>query len=152
MSLKQSVQELITVFRYVFNNDKKILHSINESYEEVLLEDLENIPHDALSYVETYVNIVKRAYMCFDMVKFNVMLELIDASAFPQFSLNSYELFQKGVNKLSISADNKARIMNLTRKFIPLFNCIDKFVNNFRQNIKKLADRDNAASVLDDII
>lgn len=152
MSLKQSVQELITVFRYVFDNDKKILHSINKSYEEVLLEDLENIPRDALSYVETYVSIVKSAYMCFDMVKFNGMLELIDASAFPQFSLNSYELFQKGVNKLTISDDNKARIMNLTRKFMPLFNCIDKFVNNFRHNIKKLADRDSAASVLDDIL
>jgi hypothetical protein len=152
MSLKQSVRELITVFRYVFDNDKKILHSINESYEEVLLEDLENIPYEALSYVETYVNIIKSAYLCFDMVKFNGMLALIGASAFPQFSLNSYDMFQKGVNKLAISADNKARIMNLTRKFMPLFNCIDKFVNNFRQNIKKLADRYNAATALNDIL
>lgn len=150
--MEKALKDLLSLFRYIFDGDKKLLHSIDKYYEEELLQDIKQIPNVVKDYILTYVNTIKAAYMCFDIVKFDTILNTLGANAFPEFNLNSYALFMQGLTKLNLTSDNKARIKNLTVKFYPVFACIDKFVNKFKDNVHKLALRTSSSSSFDSLL
>ena len=143
MSLERTLTELLMLFRYIFDNDRNMLAKIDKHYEAILIQELKHIPNEVASYIQTYIDIIKSAYMCFDVIKFNNILTSFAINAFPEFNLDSHALFVQGVNKLDMSNDNKARIKNLTTKFKPIFLCLDKLINNFKHTIKKLAARND---------
>ena len=151
MSLEQTLKDLINVLRFIFENDKVTLATIDDAYESALIDALQLIPTDVKDYVLSYVNVVKTAYTCFDMAKFNQQLTKVSKNAFPIFNIDSYKLFEQGLNKLDLTNANKARITSQVKKFKPLFTCIDKIINDARFTIARLAIRSSTA-MFDDML
>lgn len=151
MSLEETIKSTINLFRYIFEHDKALLKTIDESYEKILLEDLTFVPKDVEQYVLNYVNMVTTAYQCFDIQRFNNILNSMPNEAFPQFNMNSYELFTQGLSKINLSKVDKARVTNMVSKFRPLFVCFDRIINNTKFAINRLAERSSIHS-FDDLL
>ena len=66
-----------------------------------------------------------------------------------KLELNTFHAFESGVNKLEMSAKDRARIMNITAKFKPLFKCVDALLYNPIELVKKIGTMKN--NVLGDL-
>jgi hypothetical protein len=150
-ALQKTVRDLIELFRYMFAEDKALLRRIDSAYEETLIEELNLIPKEFEAYVMNYVDILQKAYGCFDIVRFYECIREYDNAAFPTLFVNSYKAFTNGLTKLTISKANKARVMNMVGKFEPLFTCIDHVINDTKSSFEKLAKR-ASGNTFDDLL
>ena len=150
-TLQTIVRSIINIFRYIFEDDKALVGRIDRAYEETLIEELALIPKEFEEYVLNYVRILREAYNCFNVVKFNEALKRMGKSAFPVINIDSYQLFMNGLDKIALSKANKARIKNMVGKFEPLFVCANHMINDTSKTIQRLALR-AATSNLDDLL
>lgn len=129
-ALRDNLSKAINIFRQLYSNNRKVLNMINEDYEEVLLAELNLIPKDVVVHILSYITVINIFIDSFDLAKFTAGVEALPSSMFPHFSIDSYDLFCKGLDKLALSDKDKARIKNMTSKFKPLFVCLNGIIEN----------------------
>ena len=138
-TLEDAVRGLIGVLRYIFEEDKVLLRTIDSAYEETLVEELKLIPKQFSGYVLRYINSVLIFYKCFDIQTFNSYIKSVPLGYFvDELFVDTYSYFLKFINNYNIDKANKARIINITKKFVPLFKCIDNVLMNTRKTFNRL--------------
>lgn len=146
--LISEVHNILQIFRTLLEDNKNLCRKIDESYEELLLNDLQNVPEqydedilNGLKIVRTFINninFVKISEELRNMTGINMCLDL-----------NTFSMFEKGMGKLEMDKKNKARVMNIVSKFRPLFECVDKLINEPIELVRKIGMMKN--NMLDDL-
>ena len=127
---------VLDVFRTIFRDDRKVCMSIDESYEESLIYELEAVPSQ---FDEMILKYLKFAKVVANNINFK-KLEALNDDSIPHIEINSLNAFGEGLSKLNLTKANKARIMNLTTKLKPLFACVDKVVGMPIQVLKRIGE------------
>lgn len=127
--LLSELHSTLNFFRTIFRDDHVICHSIDESYEEVLMHELEVVPEQFDELILKYVQVVKVIGSCVDFRKLASELDAINDDTLPHFEINSLHAFEQGLANVNITKVNRTRTMNIVTKLKPIFHCIDRIVS-----------------------
>lgn len=146
--IEEEVHNTLQIFRTLLQEDKNLCNKIDESYEEMLLNDLQTVPVQYDEVILDTLNIVK---IFINNINFNKLSE--ELSRFNgnnlKFELKTFQMLENGVNRLEMSKKDRARIMNITAKFKPLFECVDILIYKPIELVRKIGHMRNNA--LDDL-
>lgn len=146
--LINEVHNVLQIFRTLLQDNKNLCNKIDESYEELLLMDLQNVPEQ---YDKDILNGLKIVRTFINNINFTKISEELGSMTGIKMSLelNTFSMFEKGMNRLEMSKKDKARIMNIVSKFRPLFECVDKLINEPIELARKIGMMKN--NMLDDL-
>ena len=160
MSLVAEVQNVFRILRELCKNKSRLLKKIDANYEEILIGDLNLIPKQYEGEIMVWVNVVK-------VVLKNIQFAAIASALGTLCAENDYlkanlclniDVYAKIgdlVNKLQIKNIDKARIMNIVKKFQPLCDVIKdvlKDIVGFVTNVGKLTSAPQCSKDLDDAL
>lgn len=129
MALVSEVKNVFKLLRELCKGKSKLLRKIGEDYEEVLLNDLNLIPSQYEDEIMVWVNVVKIVLNNIKFVEIGIALgKLCDKNAYLKDSLTMnidvYARIESIINGLNIKQVDKARIMNIVKKFKPLCDVV----------------------------
>lgn len=140
--LINEVHNSLQIFRTLLQSDKNLCKMIDENYEDMLLKDLQSVPEqydaiilDALDVIKIFINNINFIKISEELARFsgnNMKIEL-----------NTFSVFKSGINKLEMGNRDRARIMNITAKFKPLFACVDALLYNPIELVKRIGTMKN---------
>ena len=134
------LHKVLDVFRTIFRDDKRVCLSIDESYEETLIYELEAVPEQFDEMILKYLKFVKVIVNNVNFKQLAKELEALNDDSIPHLEINSLNTFEEALNKVSMNKVNRARIMNLSTKLKPLFTCVDKVVSMPIQVLKRIGE------------
>ena len=136
------VHNALEIFRTLLQDNKSLCNRIDNSYEELLLNDLQTVPEqydkdilNGLKIVKTIINninFIKISEELGSLTGINMCLEL-----------NTFHIFESMIGKLEMSKKDRARIMNIVSKFRPLFECVDRLISNPVELVRKIGTMRN---------
>lgn len=146
--LISEVHNILQLFRTLLQSDLNICREIDESYEETLIQSIRAVPEqydekilDVLDVIKIFINNINFVKIGEELTKFG--------KNHVKFDLNTYQLFEDGMNKVEMSRKDKARIMNITTKFRPIFECVNKLLSRPVDLVRKIGEMRN--NMLDDL-
>ena len=134
------LHKALDMFRTVFRDDKYVCSSIDESYEETLIYELESVPEQFDELILKYLNFVKVVAGNVNFKKLARELDELNDDSIPHFEINSLYAFEQGLSKLSLTKTNRARVLNIVTKLKPIFACVDKIVCMPIQVLKRIGE------------
>lgn len=146
--LISEVHNILQLFRTLLQSDLNICREIDESYEETLIQSIQAVPEqydekilDVLDVIKIFINNINFVKIGEELARFG--------KNHVKFDLNTYQLFEDGMNKVEMSRKDKARIMNITTKFRPIFECVNKLLSRPVDLVRKIGEMRN--NMLDDL-
>lgn len=130
----------LDIFRTIFRDDKYICRSIDDSYEEVLIYELQAIPEQFDELILKYLQFVKIVASNVNFTKLANELEALNDDSIPHVEVNSMYALEQGVQTLNVTKQNKLRIMNIVVKLKPIFSCVDKIVGMPIQVLRRIGE------------
>lgn len=146
--LINEVHNSLQIFRTLLQDDKNLCNMIDENYEEMLLNDLHTVPEQYDSIILDALNVIKIFINNINFIKISEELARFSGNNM-KIELNTFHIFESGINKLEMSNKDRARIMNITAKFKPLFKCIDTLLYKPIELVKKIGTMKN--NILEDL-
>lgn len=140
--LISEVHNSLQIFRTLLQTDKNLCNTIDESYEEMLLNDLQTVPEQYDPIILEALDIVKIFINNIDFIKISEELASFSGNKM-KIELNTFRVFESAVNKLEMSNKDRARIMNIVTKFKPLFKCVDALLYKPVELVKKIGTMKN---------
>lgn len=140
--LIHEVRQILQIVRAFVNSDKCLINSIDYTYEEMLINDLNTIPEQYDSKLLEILTVVKIFIKNIDFVRISEELDNLKGNNF-RLTVDLYSNFEKMINKLGINKKDKARIINIVLKFKPLFTCIDKLLYDPIALVKQIGNMKN---------
>ena len=139
----REVRQALQVFRTLLQDDKNLCNAIDASYEEMLINDLRTVPEQYDDMILESLDTMKIFANNIDFIK--ISEELGNLRGNFRFEINSYGSFENGIQKLDMSKKDKARILNISAKFKPLFTCVDRLVYKPVELVKRIGYMRNMA-------
>ena len=129
--------------RQLVQDNRVLYDSIDDSYEEILFQDLSLVPEQ---YDEDILSIINTIVAIFKNINYANISKAINSStaSFLHFHLNTYEEFVNALGYIKISKRDQVRVSNIVSKFKPLFKCIDSMLADPLVYIKKAANLGNS--------
>lgn len=143
------IHNAFNVIRQLVHDNRTIYDSIDEAYEEVLIQDLKLVPEQ---YDDDILKIIRSVKVILTNINYTAISQGIDdiTGGMLHFSVNTYNEFKEGLDKISMNKKDKSRINNLVSKFRPLFRAIDNMLAEPLVYIRKAAQLSNTQ--YDDIL
>ena len=142
--LINEVHTALQIFRTLLQEDKNLCNMIDETYEEMLLQDLQTVPEQYDPVILETLDIIKIFINNINFIKISEELARFSGNKM-KLELNTFKIFETGINKLEMSKKDKARIMNITAKFKPLFECVDNLIYKPIELVRKIGTMKNDA-------
>lgn len=125
--LIHEIHNALQIFRTLLQDDKNLCNSIDETYEEMLICDLQTVPEqydpmilDALSIIKIFINNVNFIKISDELSRYsNNKMKL---------EIDTFQIFEKAIDRLEMTKKDKARIMNVSTKFKPIFQCVNRLL------------------------
>ena len=132
------IHSIFNIIRQLVHENRRLYDSIDESYEEILIEDLKLIPEQCDDDILKIIHSIK---LIITNINFTAISQGIDdlTGGILHFNVNTYNVFKDGLNKIDLSKKDKARINNIVSKFKPLFSAIDEMLSEPLIYIRKIA-------------
>lgn len=146
--LISEVHNILQLFRTLLQSDLNICREIDESYEETLIQSIRAVPEQYDEKILDVLDVIKIFISNINFVKIGEELARFGKNHV-KFDLNTYQLFEDGMNKVEMSRKDKARIMNITTKFRPIFECVNKLLSRPVDLVRKIGEMRN--NMLDDL-
>ena len=140
--LISEVHNSLQIFRTLLQNDKNLCNMIDENYEETLLNDLQTVPEQYDPVILETLDIIKIFINNINFIKISEELAKFSGNNM-KIELDTFHIFETGINKLEMSKKDRARIMNITAKFKPLFKCVDALLYKPVELVKKIGTMKN---------
>lgn len=136
------IHNIFNVIRQLVQDNHVLYDSIDDAYEEILLQDLTLVP---CQYDNDIMDIINTIKAVFTNINYANIVSAINekTAAFLHFRVNTYEEFVNALSYLKISKRDQTRISNLVSKFKPLFKCIDIMLESPLSYIKKASQLGN---------
>ena len=147
------LHNILELFRSIFEDDKSILNSIDDSYEEVLITQLRLVPEQFDDLILQYINIAKALGNNINFTNLGKKLdELNDQGQLPVFNISSLDMIKTGCNALSMVKKDKMRVLNILIKLGPIFKCVDKLCTMPINIIKRIGVMQSEMNKYDNLI
>lgn len=125
-SIESTLHEVFIILRDILSNEGKIVTTIDNSFEKVVMSEVRLIPKDVGDKIVVAINILRCVnYVEVFKILRNSNLKVLDYV--PNF--NSKEHVNKLI-KTQVDAKYHSLINNVLRKLGPLFTCVDYIVKN----------------------
>ena len=151
--LLKELHTVLDLFRTIFNEDKKLLKDIDESYEQTLMSELALVPEQFDTMILQYINIIK---VLADNINFKKLAnDLDDLSAqgeLPTFEINTFDVVKLGFKNLGLAKGNFLRIVNMLTKLTPIFKCVDKVISMPISILRRIGEITENQQKYDDLI
>ena len=136
------IHSAFNIVRQLVHDNRTLYDSIDESYEEILIEDLKLVPEQ---YDEDILKIIRSVKIILSNINYSAISQGIDdiTGGMLHFNVNTYNEFKEGLNKIDMNKKDKARINNIVSKFRPLFSSIDAMLAEPLVYIRKAAQLSN---------
>lgn len=131
---------VLDVFRTIFRDNKRICASIDDSYEEALVMELQMVPEQFDEMILKYLKFVKVIANNVNFKKLALELEALNDDSIPHIELNSMNEVKEGLSKLNLDRKDRAKIMNMIQKFAPIFKCVDHVVSMPIEVLKRIGE------------
>lgn len=130
----------LNIFRTIFRDDKYVCSSIDESYEDILIYELESVPEQFDDLILKYLNFIKVVAGNVNFKKLAEELDKLNDDSIPHFEINSLYALEQGLNNLNLTKANRARVLNIVTKLKPIFACVDRVVGMPIQVLKRIGE------------
>lgn len=130
----------LNIFRTIFRDDKYVCSSIDESYEETLIYELESVPEQFDDLILKYLNFVKVVAGNVNFKKLAEELDKLNDDSIPHLEINSLYALEQGLDNLNLTKANRARVLNIVTKLKPMFACVDKVVSMPIQVLRRIGE------------
>lgn len=121
------LHEIMNLFRTIFADDKLVCRNIDESYERVLMRDLNLVPVQFDADILKIINYVKLVVTNINFTNIVAGMKSIDPDYKAMgIEFDSYSLAEKILSKVQIDKADKFKINNVMTKLRPIFACVDK--------------------------
>lgn len=134
-NLKNEIHSIINFFRTIFSDDRDITNEIDETYEEVILGEIDLVPQQFDEDILKYFKIFK--IVIFN-INYGCILKELNTFDIPRLNIDSFNMVSEGLNSIVIDRKNKLRVINILTKFKPIFKCIDKVISMPINILKKI--------------
>ena len=136
------IHNIFNIVRQLVYENRVLYDSIDESYEEVLTNDLKLVPEQFDSYILKAINTVKLVVSNINFTNISNGINDIYTSVL-HFHVNTFNKFLEGLAYIKLTKQEMLSVKNLTIKFKPLFNCIDAICADPIAYIHKIAQLQN---------
>lgn len=121
--IRETLHKAFNVFRYLFQDNAKILKKIDEIYEKEIEKELAIIPDAALSDVVDGIYWAKAILSSIDYGKLDEQMKKAPFKVSLRF--NVYKRLQQNVSESSVISDGKIKsfVLALIKKCKPILDC-----------------------------
>ena len=137
------VRSALNYLRKLLQNNRKILKSIDDAYEQTILTELKLVPPQ---YDNEILDIIKIVKICIGNINYtniarglNGLPNHIKSMLIPE-SVDTFGIFKRCIDNIQMKPVDRARIVNLVSKFRPLFQCVDELVKNPLATVQKISE------------
>lgn len=121
------IRRTLDIIRNLLKDNMNQLNKIDKAYEETLLNDMRIIPEQYDDNILEIITVAKVVLQNINFSKMNKELQSIKTEYY--FEPNTYQTFESCMDKIQMNRLDRARVMNIVRKFKPLFECIDTLIS-----------------------
>lgn len=129
--------------RELLEDNRRLLGTIDEDYEEQLLEETMLIPEQLDETILDILEAVKVVVRNINFVQIQKDLNknggLVSRLGVLRFNVNIFNEFCKVLEMLDLTPTDRARIKNMVNKYRPLITCVDFLVSDPFALAKRIA-------------
>lgn len=135
--LIKEVHDVFNIVRQLVSDNLVLSSQIDVSYEQTLIDELRLVPEQYDNDILTTLRIVKTfiKHISFSSIA-NDLIDIAGDSI--RFNINTFAAFQTTFEHIDLSRKDRMRVMNIVKKFKPLFSCIDSMMSKPIELVRKI--------------
>lgn len=126
-ALFREIHQAMELIRNLLKDELCYQKKIDKAYEDTLMSDLKFIPEQFDKNILEIITVAKVVLQNINFAKMNHELQDIKQEYY--FEPNVYQTFETCIGRIQMGKLDRVRIMNIIRKFKPLFECIDYLIS-----------------------
>lgn len=126
VNLIAGTSEVIKIFRIIYSNNRKIVDSLDEAYEEMIIQQIKFIPNDWIKGCCETFYMIRGLILCMDFKKMNDTVFSKGICSKLWFDIDSFEFVKNYLIKTNKYGKRTETLLeDMLNVFRPICNCID---------------------------